>query len=143
MTIQLSITEANQKRVELINERERTYINQPSDIADIVYHTINGYVPANVRHLTVDELPKIRIDKRNGYPDWYKKPSTRKPGKLNPKTRAKRAAALVQSFYTEYWDSIKREWIHTGGDRITHTATGRVWDITTGATPEEFMEVLS
>lgn len=144
MTAQLSITEANQARCDLIKSREGIApLN--TELEDRVYHTINGYVPENTRHLTVDELPKVRIDKRNGYPDWYKKPSTRKPRKIAIKTRAKRAAALVNSFqFGQARNSVKREWVDiVNDDYITHVATGRVWDASTGATPEEFMDVLS
>ena len=107
-------------------------------IMDKVYYVINGSNGA--RHITVDELPKVRIDKRNGYPDHYK-PAPKQPGRIPKKTRSKRMAAFIKHGQDGVWDEVKREWIdHTGS--ITHIATGKVWNATTGATPDEFMKVM-
>lgn len=135
-----------EKEIATLDERIRRMTqlspDQPiSDVYDMVYHAVNAASSMQARHITVADLPNVRKDKRNGYPNHYKKAS-KPPGKINPKTRAKRAAALVRTMRDGTWDTIKREWIYPGDDSITHIATGRVWDAHTGATPTEFLEVL-
>lgn len=135
-----------EKEIATLDERIRrmTHISpdQPiSDIYDMVYHAVNAASSMQARHITVADLPNIRKDTRNGYPNHYKK-ATKPPGKINPKTRAKRAAALVRTMRDGTWDNIKREWIYPGDDSITHIATGRVWNAYTGATAKEFLKFL-
>ena len=135
-----------EKEIVTLDERIRrmTHLSpdQPiSDIYDAVYHVVNAASSVQARHITVADLPNVRKDKRNGYPNHYKKAS-KPPGKINPKTRAKRGAALVNKWKVGVWDDVKREWKYDEGDSITHIESGRVWDAHTGATPEEFMEVL-
>lgn len=135
-----------EKEIATLDERIRrmTYLppDHPiSDIYDAVYHAVNAASSMQARHIIVADLPNIRKDNRNGYLNHYKKAS-KPPGKVNTKTRAKRAAALVRTMRDGTWDNIKRKWIYPGDDSITHIGTGRVWDAHTGATAAEFLEVL-
>jgi len=140
--------ERNIKRIDTLSDRilQTMHINVdiPIDqvidsIMDKVYYVINGSNGA--RHLTVEDLPRVRTEKRNGYPDHYN-PAPKQPGRIPKKTKAKRMAAFIKHTMDGSWDVNKREWVYPGNDSITHIATGKVWDATTGATPEEFMKVM-
>ena len=85
------------------------------DLDEAICHAINKDASMKARHITVDDLPKVPR-------------STRLPKKINPVTFAKRAARFINRSHHD--------------DCITHIESGRAWDVTTGATPEEFLEVM-
>lgn len=99
----------------------------------------------SVRIITISDLPKEPRD--NTFPK-----------RQNPATLAKKLAKFINRMHakgTPYrdtygksmvnlrWDAKRLRYIRISrDDSIMHIASGKVWDATTGATPEEFMKVI-
>lgn len=120
-------------------------INQSiDDIVELIYYTLN-LPPPDVRMITVDDLPKEPRE-------------TRFPKVQKPAVLAKKAAKFInrmrlkgtpyrdaygRSMVNLRWDARRHRYVRISReDRITHIATGRVWDATTGAKADEFLEVM-
>ena len=118
-----SILHAMIKKVMHLPEDEP--ITDIDSIMDIVYYVLNE--PNGARHITVDDLPK--------------EPRRAFSKKIKPDARAKKQSKYIERAQRGKWDAAKREWVYSHGS-ITHIATGKVWNATTGATPDEFMKVM-
>lgn len=137
------------KEIEMLNDRIRRYGHiapdqNIGDIIELVYYTLNMPQP-KTRYLTINDLPKETRE-------------TRFPKRQKPEARAKKLAKFInrmrapgvqyrdgegRSMGNMRWDGRKqRHVIIPRYDSITHLASGRVWDASTGATQEEFLEVV-